>query len=126
MLPPPSFSLAEDVSPDGKTLRVRAADGARQLRHLDPAARRPAARRRRLIETPFDEMSVRFSRDGRHLAFASDESGRYESLRRAVPATGEKVRVSTGGGNVPGGAATAASCSIVSGDRHLMIGPRAD
>ena len=77
ILPPPSFSVAEDVSPDGKTLvfTQRTANGNFDVWTLPvDTLRGPST----LIESPFDETSVRFSRDGRYIAFASDELGHYE------------------------------------------------
>ena len=48
--------------------------------------------------TPFNEDSAAFSPDGRWLAYASDETGRYEIYVQAYPGGGKRVAVSTGGG----------------------------
>jgi eukaryotic-like serine/threonine-protein kinase len=53
------------------------------------------------METPSDEMSVRFSPDGRFIAFASDETGRYEVYVSPFPVTGTKTRISAAGGTLP-------------------------
>jgi eukaryotic-like serine/threonine-protein kinase len=53
-----------------------------------------------LSEGPFDETSPSFSRDGKWLAYASDESGRWEVFARRL-ADGRRVQVSADGGQQP-------------------------
>jgi serine/threonine protein kinase len=118
----PSFSLTEDVSPDGKTFvfTQRTARGNFDMWTLPidgTAAPSP------LLETAFDEMSVRFSPDGRHIAFASDESGRYEIYVAPFPMTAGKTRVSAGGGNLPRWSRDGRELFYVSGDLHLVAVP---
>jgi Tol biopolymer transport system component len=50
------------------------------------------------LQTPFNELSGAVSPDGHWIAYASDESGRYEVYVRSFPAPGSKYQVSTGGG----------------------------
>ena len=116
-----TFSLTEDVSPDGKTFifTQRTARGNFDIWTLPLAGGAPSP----LMETPFDEMSVRFARDGRHIAFASDESGRYEIYVAPFPLTGEKVRVSAGGGNLPRWSRDGRELFYLSGDFHLVAVP---
>jgi serine/threonine-protein kinase len=52
-------------------------------------------------ETRFDEGGAVFSPDGRWLAYASDEGGRYDVFVRSFPDRGGKWQVSTGGGLEP-------------------------
>jgi hypothetical protein len=55
-----------------------------------------------LVTTGFDETSPAVSPDGRWLAYASNESGRYEVYVRPFPNTHDgKLRVSTDGGTEP-------------------------
>ncbi|HSB09428.1 MAG TPA: protein kinase [Blastocatellia bacterium] len=58
-----------------------------------------------IINSEFDERETQLSRDGRWLAYVSDESDRYEVYVQAFNADGKlgetKVRISTGGGNQP-------------------------
>jgi len=54
-----------------------------------------------LFQTPFTERNARFSPDGRFLAYLSDESSSFEVFVSPFPFTGEKVRVSSGGGTSP-------------------------
>ncbi len=54
------------------------------------------------LQTQFAEFAARFSPDGKYIAYASDESGRFEVYVRPFPdATQGKWQVSTEGGNHP-------------------------
>jgi Tol biopolymer transport system component len=122
MLPPPNFSLTEDVSPDGRTFvfTMRTPRGNFDIWTLSlTGPPKPAP----LMETPFDEMSVRFSPDGRHIAFASDESGRFEVYVAPFPLTGDKIRVSAGGANLPRWSRDGRELFYLSADLHLVAVP---
>jgi serine/threonine protein kinase len=54
-----------------------------------------------LFSTQRGERSCQVSPDGRWLAYSSPETGRYEIYVQAFPALGEKVLISTDGGNQP-------------------------
>jgi hypothetical protein len=58
-------------------------------------------RPRPFLKTPFYEDSAAFSPDGQWIAYASDESGRYEVLVTAFPGPGPRRQVSTNGGDAP-------------------------
>jgi serine/threonine-protein kinase len=53
------------------------------------------------LQTPFNESAPRFSPDGHWLAYASDESGRYEIYVQPYPGPGGKWQISTEGGTEP-------------------------
>ena len=53
------------------------------------------------LETPFGEAWPAFSPDGRWLAYASDETGRFEVYVRPFPGGAPVHRVSTAGGGAP-------------------------
>lgn len=53
------------------------------------------------LRSPFDESSPQMSPDGRWLAYASNESGRYEIYVRPFPDVGGKWQISADGGNEP-------------------------
>ena len=53
------------------------------------------------LGTPFNEAAPSFSPDGRWLAYASDESGRYEIYVQPYPGPGGKWQISTEGGREP-------------------------
>ena len=54
-----------------------------------------------LLNTQFNETAPEFSPDGRWLAYASDESGRYEIYVQPYPGPGGKWQISTDGGTEP-------------------------
>ncbi|MGA2363354.1 MAG: protein kinase [Candidatus Aminicenantales bacterium] len=53
------------------------------------------------LNSQFNEMHPEFSPDGRWIAYASDESKRYEVYVRAFPGPGMKQQISTEGGDEP-------------------------
>jgi Tol biopolymer transport system component len=122
LFPPPAFQLTEDISPDGKTFLFTQGTprGAFDIWTMPVNPRGAAAP---LVETPFDEYSPRFSPDGRYVAFASDESGRYEIYVTAFPFTGAKTRVSAAGGWLPRWSRDGRELFYLSGDLHLMALP---
>ena len=54
-----------------------------------------------VLQSSFDEIQGQFSPDGRWLAYASNESGRYEIYVRTFPEAGGKWQVSAAGGMQP-------------------------
>jgi Tol biopolymer transport system component len=122
LLPPPAFNTAQDVSPDGKTLvfiqrTPRSTFDVWKLALDGPRTPTP------LIETPFDTSNVRFSPDGRYIAFASSEQGRYEVFIAPYPVTGEKTRVSVSGGGLPRWSRDGHEFFYVTADRHFVVVP---
>ena len=61
----------------------------------------PAGEPVRLLETPADEVSPAVSPDSRWIAYASNESGRYEIYVRPFPGMGARYPVSLQGGTEP-------------------------
>jgi serine/threonine-protein kinase len=53
------------------------------------------------LRETFNEVTPRFSPDGRWLSYASDESGRYEVYVQPYPGPGGKLVISTDGGTEP-------------------------
>ena len=53
------------------------------------------------LQTRANEIAPRFSPDGRWIAYASDESGRYEVYVQPFPGPGGKWQISTQGGTEP-------------------------
>ncbi len=85
-------------TPDGKTLVVSRSEGdAFDLASIsvDDGKLTP------LTATPFGEFGAALSRDGRWLAYASDESGRPEVYVTAFPSLDGRWQVSTDGGTEP-------------------------
>ena len=56
---------------------------------------------RPFLQEPYAETSAVFSPDGRWLAYASDESGRFEVYVQPFPGPGSKLQVTTAGGGQP-------------------------
>jgi Tol biopolymer transport system component len=56
---------------------------------------------RPFLQTPFNEDLGRFSRDGRLMAYVSNESGRNEVYVVAFPDRGHRWQISTDGGSNP-------------------------
>jgi eukaryotic-like serine/threonine-protein kinase len=54
-----------------------------------------------VLQSGFDEIQGQFSPDSRYVAYASNESGRYEIYIRTFPGTGGKWQVSAKGGMQP-------------------------
>ncbi len=92
------------LSPDGRWIVLRrgatsAAAGGRDIyvmRVGEDTAPRP------LLTSPYDEMAIQLSPDGRWLAYQSDETGRLEVFVRPFPNVSDgKVQVSSDGGTGP-------------------------
>jgi eukaryotic-like serine/threonine-protein kinase len=54
-----------------------------------------------VLDTPFVETQGRFSPDGQWIAYASNDSGRFEVYVTPFPGPGRKWQVSSGGGGWP-------------------------
>ena len=73
-----------------------------------------------VLESTFDEIQGQFSPDGRWLAYASNESGRYEIYVRTFPEAGGKWRVSGSGGMQPRWRRDGRELFCVAPDTQLM------
>jgi eukaryotic-like serine/threonine-protein kinase len=72
------------------------------------------------LQTPFNEETGRFSPDGRWVAYAADESGRYEIYVTAFPGPGRRWQVSAAGGTQPRWSPDGTELFFLSSARHLM------
>jgi eukaryotic-like serine/threonine-protein kinase len=72
------------------------------------------------LRTPFNEYLGHFSPDGRWVAYASNESGRYEVYIDSFPNPRNKTRISTGGGDRPKWDPDGRHLFYVSSDGKLM------
>jgi Tol biopolymer transport system component len=93
---PSGFQQVQDLSPDGRTLAYVERTPQRNFDIWTlavPGPGKPAP----FLQSPFDKKDVRFSPDGRFLAFVSNESGQAEAYVAPFPGPGEKVRLSAGG-----------------------------
>jgi Tol biopolymer transport system component len=75
------------------------------------------------LATPFDEVSAQFSPDGKWIAYASNESGRYEIYVRPFPGPGAAIRVSVHGGRAPVWRRDGREVFFLSREDSLMAAP---
>jgi eukaryotic-like serine/threonine-protein kinase len=122
LLPGVAFTLPEALSPDGRTLifTQRTPRGTFDIwaTPLDDLSKRTRVR-----ETPFDEAAVRFSPDGRYLAYAANGLGQYEIFVEPYPPSGSPIRVSTAGGAQPRCRRDGRELFYLSGDGWLVSVP---
>lgn len=121
ILPARGFQIAQDVSPDGRTLiySERLESGRFDVFSLPLSGGKPVP----LLPSSASKNDVRFSPDGRFLAFISEESGQPEVYVTSFPGPGEKTRVSTGGAQSLRWSRAGQELLYISGDRHLMSVP---
>jgi hypothetical protein len=86
---------------------------------LQHGERKPFA----VLQSSFDEIEGQFSPDGRWLAYASNESGRYEIYIRTFPDGGVKRQVSVAGGVQPRWKRDGHELFYVAPDTRLMAVP---
>jgi Tol biopolymer transport system component len=91
-------------------------ENADELRRRDAAALPDA---RPILQTPASEVDARLSPDGRWLAYASDESGRYEVYVQSFSGSGGKWLISTNGGREPVWAHSGREIFYRSGDKMM-------
>ena len=77
----------------------------------------------RVVQTPFDEVQGQFSPDARWVAYASNETGRYEVYARPFPGAGGKWQVSTGGGIYPRWRHDGKELFYIAPDNRMMAVP---
>jgi Tol biopolymer transport system component len=72
------------------------------------------------LQTPFGEFQARFSPDGRFVAYASNETGRWEVYVRSFSGSGGKWHISSGGGTDPQWRGDGKELFYLDPDRVLM------
>nr|MDQ5871041.1 hypothetical protein [Acidobacteriota bacterium] len=91
---------SEDWSADGKYI-VYALFDPRTKFDIFALPTAAGAKPIEVARTPFNEGGMRFSPNGRWLAYASDESGKPELYVQSFPPSGFKRQISTAGGQYP-------------------------
>jgi eukaryotic-like serine/threonine-protein kinase len=76
-----------------------------------------------VVQTSFDDVQGQFSPDGRWVAYASNETGRYEVYVRPFPGPGGRSPVSTGGGIYPRWRRDGQELYYVTLDDQMMAAP---
>ncbi len=95
-----NLKIASDWSPDGRFLLYHEIDPkTKDDLWLLPLSgdKKPIP----FLRTEFNEQHGAFSPDGKWIAYASDESGKYEVYVQTFPATGAKWQISRSGGGHP-------------------------
>jgi serine/threonine-protein kinase len=85
----------------------------------EPSGWKPEAARD-FVKTPAVELEPMFSPDGRWIAYASNESGRFEVYVRPFPGSGGVWQISRGGGTYPTWSQTGRSLIYATLDQRLM------
>jgi hypothetical protein len=111
----------EDWSRDGRWLVYDAfgATTAVDIWAFNFADRKP----RPIVEETSNQLQARLTPDGRWLAYASDESGKWEVYVRSFPEGPRKWLVSTGGGSQPMWRGDGKELFYVAADNRLVAVP---
>ena len=113
--------LPNDWSRDGRTLLYQdSASGVRELWGLSLTGNRKPFP---VVRTEFHTDEGQFSPDGRWIAYRSTESGRAEIYLQPFPGSGDKVRISAGGGNQPRWRGDGRELFYIGSDGRLMAVP---
>ena len=73
------------------------------------------------LQIECNETLAKLSPDGRWLAYASDETNRYEVYVNSFPTPGEKSLISTAGGKYPAWSRDGKELFFVGADRKMMV-----
>jgi len=101
---PGSESWVVEPSPDGRALVLVVSTSDDPTTPAYDIVVRPLVGDTALVPFaagPANEVAPRFSPDGRWLAYASNESGRYEVYVRPFPGPGGRIQISDAGGGQP-------------------------
>jgi len=107
-------------SPDGKLLALLA-DGPSTGQDVWVLSLDGERRSQPFLQTAASEVDASFSPDGRWLAYASNESGRYEIYVQPFPGSGGKWQISTEGGREPRWSRNGRELFYRSGDKMMAV-----
>jgi Tol biopolymer transport system component len=109
-----------DTTADGAVVFQTGSSDGYDLEFINrPTVSTPAP----LIATPFNEVQGRVSPNNRWIAYASDESGRFEVHVRSFPSATGQWTISPSGGMQPEWRSDGRELFYVSRDRKLMVVP---
>jgi serine/threonine protein kinase len=91
----PQHKSVEDWSPHGRLVLFNMGG---EMWGVPPSG---GTRLEPVVRGAFEQSQGKLSGDGKWIAYRSNESGRYEVYAERVPSSGEKTRISTGGGSEP-------------------------
>jgi Tol biopolymer transport system component len=119
---PGGFGNPNSWTPDGRVIAGTSTPNSATGSGFDIILLQPGNNEsQRFLQTPFNEGAPSFSPDGRWLAYASDESGRYEVYVNAYPGPGGKYQISTEGGTEPLWNRNGPELFYRSGDRMMAV-----
>jgi DNA-binding winged helix-turn-helix (wHTH) protein len=120
LLRTPGRPIVSDASADGQTIAYTMVSDAQTRQDIWTVPRHQPGQPSRLIASAAREIHPEISPDGRWIAYASDESSRFEVYIDGFPALGHKKRVSTNGGAQPQWRADGRELFYLSSDQSLM------
>ena len=121
----PEMTYPSDVSPDGRVLlytrsTTKSTGSSVDLWYLPLAGDHTP---RPFVQTTFDERDGQFSRDGKWVAYQSNESGHNEIYLQPFPGPGDRIPVSSGGGEQVRWGHRSAELFYVAADQRLTSVP---
>ncbi len=121
----PEMTYPSDVSPDGRVLlytrsNTRSTGSSIDLWYLPLVG---DATPHPFVQTTFDERDGQFSPNGKWVAYQSNESGHDEIYLQPFPGPGDRIQVSTGGGQQVRWGQRGAELFYVAADRRLTSVP---
>ena len=123
LLESPNIKIPQDWSKDGRFLLYYEVD-PKTGRDLWALPMTGSERKPRVVaNTAFDERHGQFSPDGRFVAYATDESGRFEIVVQPFPEASGKWAVSTAGGAQPRWRADGRELYFLAPDGKMMAVP---
>jgi Tol biopolymer transport system component len=115
----PNWKLAASWMPDGRSVLFTEQDPETNY-DLKALGLGDQGEPRVVLKTPFNESYPEVSRDGRWIAYLSNETGRSEVVLRGSAGSFEQWQVSTGGGSQPRWRGDGRELYYVSPDGFLM------
>ena len=105
------------VSPEGRVLLYTRATGpSTDLWYVSLGADRTP---HPFVQTPFQELDGQFSPDGKWVAYQSNDAGHFEIYLQPFPGPGDRIQVSTGGGQQVRWAKTGSELFYIAADQQL-------
>jgi eukaryotic-like serine/threonine-protein kinase len=121
----PEMEYPSDASPDGRVLLYTRSTTTSTGSSVDLwyLATTGDATAHPFVHTTFDERDGQFSPDGKWVAYQSNESGRYEIYVQPFPPPGNRIQVSSGGGQQVRWGRRSAELFYVAADQRLTSVP---